>query len=136
MKNFYPSQYNKNSKLKLNHSYLIEQFSDYSKIFKKLEKVVKKGDYTLGNQVDVFEKNYRAVQRVQGILFMRKNASHLHLNSIFEVDGIGRRLHISAATAATTTAPAITIMLTHFEWLGSKDFVTILASIRALAFFG
>ena len=57
MKNFYPSQYNKNSKLKLNHSYLIEQFSDYSKIFKKLEKVVKKGDYTLGNQVDVFEKN-------------------------------------------------------------------------------
>ena len=69
------------------------------------------------DRVDVFEKNCRAVQRVQGILFMRKNASHP--NSIFEVDGIGRRLHISAATAATTTAPAITaaitIMLTHFE---------------------
>tara|TARA_B100000029_G_C17475831_1_gene923728 strand:- start:52 stop:1203 length:1152 start_codon:yes stop_codon:yes gene_type:complete len=57
MKNFYPKQYKRNSKLKLNHSYLVEQFSDYSKIFKKIEKVVKKGDYTLGNEVDNFEKN-------------------------------------------------------------------------------
>ena len=69
MKNFYPSQYNKNSKLKLNHSYLIEQFSDYSKIFKKLEKVVKKGDYTLGNQVDVFEKN---ISKITGSKYKTK----------------------------------------------------------------
>ena len=44
MKNFLPLEYKKNEKLKINHSYLVEQFADYSKIFKEVEKVVKKGD--------------------------------------------------------------------------------------------
>ena len=57
-KNFYPKQYQKNKKLKINHSYLKEQFSDYSKIFKEIAKVVKKGDYTLGSKVNEFEKNF------------------------------------------------------------------------------
>ena len=57
-KNFYPKQYQKNKKLKINHSYLKEQFSDYSKIFKEIAKVVKKGDYTLGDKVNEFEKNF------------------------------------------------------------------------------
>ena len=54
--NYLPKQYKKSNKLKINHSYLVEQFSDYSEIFKKIEKVVKKGDYTLGNEVNKFEK--------------------------------------------------------------------------------
>jgi len=54
--NYLPNQYKKSNKLKINHSYLVEQFADYSEIFKKIEKVVKKGDYTLGNEVDKFEK--------------------------------------------------------------------------------
>ena len=58
MKNFLPKQYKKTSKLKINHNYLFEQFSDYSKIFKEIEKVIKKGDYTLGNKVNEFEKNF------------------------------------------------------------------------------
>ncbi len=58
MKNFLPTDYKKNEKLKINHSYLVEQFFDYSKIFKELEKVVKKGDYTLGKAVDECEKNF------------------------------------------------------------------------------
>ena len=58
MKNFLPTDYKKNERLKINHSYLVEQFFDYSKIFKELEKVVKKGDYTLGKAVDVCEKNF------------------------------------------------------------------------------
>ena len=45
--NFYPKQYTKDQKIKLNHSYLIEQFSDYSKILKKVIKVIKKGDRNL-----------------------------------------------------------------------------------------
>ena len=49
--NYLPRQYKKNNKLKINHSYLIEQFSDYKKIFKNIEKVIKKGDYTLGEKV-------------------------------------------------------------------------------------
>ncbi len=58
MKNFLPKDYKKNSSLKINHSYLVEQFSDYSEIFKKIERIVKKGDYTLGQNVDECEKNF------------------------------------------------------------------------------
>ena len=58
MKNFLPLEYKKNQRLKINHSYLVEQFADYTKIFKEVEKVVKKGDYTLGKEVDVCEKNF------------------------------------------------------------------------------
>ena len=50
-KNFLIKQYNRDKKISIKHNYLAEQFSDYSKIFKKIEKVVKKGDYTLGDQV-------------------------------------------------------------------------------------
>ena len=57
IKNYLIEQYKNNSKLKINHSYLVEQFHDYKKIFKKIEKVVKFGDYTLGSEVDNFEKN-------------------------------------------------------------------------------
>ena len=42
MKNYLPKQYKKTKKLKINHSYLVEQFADYSKIFKEIEKIVKK----------------------------------------------------------------------------------------------
>ncbi len=58
MKNFLPKEYKKNLKLKINHSYLVEQFADYTKIFKEVEKVVKRGDYTLGKEVDICEKNF------------------------------------------------------------------------------
>ena len=61
MKNFLPIQYKLDSKIKLNHSYLVEQFSDYSRIFKKIELVVKNGDYTLGNEVNKFEKNIKKI---------------------------------------------------------------------------
>ncbi len=58
MKNFLPLEYKKNKILKINHSYLVEQFADYSKIFKEVEKVVKKGDYTLGKAVDICESKF------------------------------------------------------------------------------
>ena len=61
MKNFLPKQYQKTTKLKINHNYLFEQFSDYSKIFKEIEKAVKRGDYTLGGKVDEFEKTSKRV---------------------------------------------------------------------------
>jgi|TARA_B110000483_G_scaffold64706_1_gene80613 dTDP-4-amino-4,6-dideoxygalactose transaminase len=56
-KNYLPNQYSTDSKLNINHSYLIEQFSDYKKILRKVENVVRKADYTLGNEVNKFEKN-------------------------------------------------------------------------------
>ena len=58
MQNYLKKEYKKKRKLRINHSYLVEQFSDYSKIFKKIEKIVKRGDYTLGQEVNEFEKNF------------------------------------------------------------------------------
>ena len=55
--NYLPHQYKKNKKININHSYLVEQFFDYKKIFNKIEKVVKNADYTLGDEVNKFEKN-------------------------------------------------------------------------------
>ena len=42
--------------MQLSHSYLIEQFSDYKKILNRVSKVIRRGDYTLGDQVNLFEK--------------------------------------------------------------------------------
>ena len=41
MKNFLPGEYKKNEKLKINHSYLVEQFADYTKVFKEIEGALK-----------------------------------------------------------------------------------------------
>jgi aminotransferase EvaB len=55
--NFLPAQYHKDSYMKTKHNYLSEQFYDYEKIFTKIKKVVKQNDFTLGTEVNVFEKN-------------------------------------------------------------------------------
>ncbi len=56
MKNYLVKQFKKDSNYNINHTYLIEQFSDYKKIFNRISKVIKKGDYTLGNEVNKFEQ--------------------------------------------------------------------------------
>ena len=56
-KNFLVQQYRNDKKIKISHNYLSDQFSDYKKIFKKIEKVIKFNDFTLGVEVDNFEKN-------------------------------------------------------------------------------
>ena len=56
MKNFYPQQYQTDSNFNINHNYLKEQFSDYKEIFNEIEKVVRKGDFTLGQSVNDVEE--------------------------------------------------------------------------------
>ena len=56
MKNFYPKQYQIDSEFNINHNYLKEQFSDYKDIFNEIEKVVRDGDYTLGESVNDVEE--------------------------------------------------------------------------------
>ena len=56
--NFLPKQY-KSSKLKINHNYLSSQFSDHKKILKKISKIVKRNDFTLGEEVNIFENNIK-----------------------------------------------------------------------------
>ena len=58
MKNYLPKQYSSTESLDINHNYLKQQFNDYEEIFKKIKNVVKKGDYTLGEEVDTLEKEF------------------------------------------------------------------------------
>ena len=80
MKNFLPKQYKKTTKLKINHSYLVEQFADYSKIFKEIEKVVKRGDYTLGDKVNEFEKNLSKRTGAKFIIAVGNGTDALYLS--------------------------------------------------------
>jgi len=56
--NFLPKQYKKDN-LKINHNYLSPQFSDYKKILKKIARIVRKNDFTLGKEVNIFENNIK-----------------------------------------------------------------------------
>jgi len=57
-KNFLPEQYKKTNKLDINHNYLNQQFSDHESIWAKMREVVVRGDFTLGSEVDLLEKEY------------------------------------------------------------------------------
>jgi len=56
-KNFLIEQYKNDKKINISHNYLSDQFLDFKKIFKKIEKVIKFNDFTLGSEVDLFENN-------------------------------------------------------------------------------
>lgn len=56
-KNFLVEQYKNDKKIDISHNYLSDQFLDFKKIFKKIEKVIKFNDFTLGSEVDLFEEN-------------------------------------------------------------------------------
>lgn len=61
MKNFLTDQYTVDKKYKIKHNYLKEQFNDYKNIFKKISKVIKFNDFTLGFEVQNFENNFRKI---------------------------------------------------------------------------
>ena len=54
--NYLPAQYEATSRLEINHNYLQEQFADYEEILAKVAAVVRKGDFTLGREVDLLEE--------------------------------------------------------------------------------
>ncbi len=59
--NFLPEQYRQNNKLGINHNYLDHQFSDHEVIWAKMREVVIRGDFTLGTEVDLLEKEYAQI---------------------------------------------------------------------------
>ena len=59
--NYLPEQYKKDKMIEINHNYLQKQFADYDIIFEKLKELVIKGDFTLGESVNEFEKNFAKI---------------------------------------------------------------------------
>ena len=55
--NFLPDQYDRDDHMEVNHNYLIEQFSDKQEILDDISALVSRCDFTLGREVDEFEKN-------------------------------------------------------------------------------
>ena len=109
--NFLIRQYNTDQKKSLKHNYLAEQFSDYSKIFKDIEKVVKKGDYTLGDQVVKFEKNISKITGSKYALGVGNGTDALYL--VLKAFNIGKGDEVIttpftfiATTASIATAGA------------------------------
>ena len=61
IKNFLPNQYKKDSKLKINHNYLKEQFSNNREIIKGIKQLSKNCDFTLGKEVDYVENKLKQI---------------------------------------------------------------------------
>jgi dTDP-4-amino-4,6-dideoxygalactose transaminase len=60
-RNFLPQQYEETGRLAINHNYLQSQFSDYEEILAKIAEVVRKGDFTLGSEVDRLEDEFASL---------------------------------------------------------------------------
>ncbi|WP_440675423.1 DegT/DnrJ/EryC1/StrS family aminotransferase [Candidatus Pelagibacter sp. HIMB1593] len=80
MKNFLPKQYKQDKKLNINHNYLSEQFSDHKKIFKKIEKVVRNNDFTLGKNVNDFEKRIKKLLKANYVVAVGSGTDALMLS--------------------------------------------------------
>ena len=80
MKNFYPSQYIKDNKLSIKHNYLSSQFSNYKKILKDIEVVIKNTDFTLGKKVDEFEKKIASLLKVKYVVSLGSGTDALMLS--------------------------------------------------------
>lgn len=55
--NYLPAQYKETGILPINHNYLPQQFEDYPEILDKIGKLVETCAFTLGTEVDDFERN-------------------------------------------------------------------------------
>ena len=108
MKNFYPQQYKNDLKKTISHSYLIEQFSDYKKIFKKIEKVIRRGDYTLGNEVDQFEKNISKITSAKYVIGVGNGTDALYLSLKCLGIGYGDEVITTPYTFVATVGSIVT----------------------------
>ncbi len=79
-KNFLVEQYKNDKKINISHNYLSKQFSDYKKIFKKIEKVIKFNDFTLGLEVDKFEKNIQKLLKTKYVVAVGSGTDALMLS--------------------------------------------------------
>jgi len=79
-KNFLVEQYKNDKRINISHNYLSEQFSDYKKIFKKIEKVIKFNDFTLGSEVDKFEKNIGKLLKAKYVVAVGSGTDALMLS--------------------------------------------------------
>lgn len=79
MRDFLVKQYQNDKKFKIRHNYLSEQFSDFSKIFKKIKKIINFNDYTLGSEVNRFEYNFSRLIRAKNCVAVGSGTDAIYL---------------------------------------------------------
>jgi len=82
MKNFLPKQYKIDQTYKIKPNYLTEQFKDYKIILKKIEKVIKNNDFTLGTEVDLFEINIKKLLKQKYVVAVGSEIVEFMVNKI------------------------------------------------------
>ena len=80
MKNFLTEQYIKDKKFKIKHNYLSNQFKDYPKILKKIEKVIKFNDFTLGFEVNKFENNFKTLINAKNCIAVGSGTDAIYMS--------------------------------------------------------
>ena len=88
MDNFLPQQYQADRKIAINHCYLKEQFSDREIILKEIATLVENEDFTLGEKVDLFEKQVGEMIGVKHVIGVNSGTDALRLGLI--ALGIGK----------------------------------------------
>src|SRR3989338_4067000 len=78
--NFLPEQYTQDKKLRINHNYLSQQFSDADVILEKIKGVVLNNDFTLGKSVDDFEKRFQSMLQVKHAIGVGSGTDALFLS--------------------------------------------------------
>ena len=80
VQNFLPEQYLKDNLLSINHNYLSQQFADYDVILSKIRDVVIRGDFTLGHEVDLLEREYANLNEVKHAVAVGSGTDALFLS--------------------------------------------------------
>ena len=80
IKNFLPEEYRKTNQIPINHNYLFQQFTDADEILAKIREVVIRGDFTLGEEVDLLEQEYAALNGVKHAIGVGSGTDALFLS--------------------------------------------------------
>jgi len=80
IQNFLPEQYRQTNALPINHNYLVQQFADNEQILAKIREVVIRGDFTLGEEVDLLEQEYAALNGVKHAIGVGSGTDALFLS--------------------------------------------------------
>ena len=80
--NYLPNQYKNTNSLKINHNYLPEQFEDSEEIINDIRKLVRKGDFTLGETVNKFENKFKSITNTKFALGVGSGTDAIFLSLI------------------------------------------------------
>ena len=86
--NYLFKQYRANNSLPINHNYLPFQFEDSEEVINEIRKLVKRGDFTLGEAVNDFEDKFKKIVKAKYALGVGSGTDAIFLS--LKAQGIGK----------------------------------------------